>query len=205
MDAQAPAQSYPYSYLHLYLHLYPYPDSTLYLGHWYDHGGVLGHQLALVPGDSHLVEAVEAVEVVEAVEEVEAAVAPSAFAFTQPQAEVAAAAAAAAEAQAAPSAFAFTQPPAVNDEAPDDVAAAVQEAVMEKPMGTATEAADISAAASGGNDTGASRLAALRNRLEEAEDQMQTAVDDDDFEAASELQEVVDALTDEIDQLEASL
>ena len=62
MDAQAPAQSYPYSYLHLYLHLYPYPDSTLYLGHWYDHGGVLGHQLALVPGDSHLAEAVEAVE-----------------------------------------------------------------------------------------------------------------------------------------------
>ena len=141
----------------------------------------------------------------EEAEEAEAAAAPSAFAFTQAPAEVAAAAAAAAEAQAAPSAFAFTQPPAVNDEAPDDVAAAVQEAAMEKSMGTATEAADISAAASGGDDTGASRLAALRNRLEEAEDQMQTAVDDDDFEAASELQEVVDALTDEIDQLEASL
>lgn len=149
-------------------------------------------------------EAAEAVEVVEA-EQVEAAAAPSAFAFTQPPAEVQAAAVATAEAQEAPSAFAFTQPPAVNDEPPDRVAAAVEEAATEESVGTATEAADISAAASGGDDTGASRLVALRNRLEEAEDQMQIAVDNDDFEAASELQEVVDALTDEIDQLEASL
>ena len=59
--------------------------------------------------------------------------------------------------------------------------------------------------ASGGDDSGASRLAELRARKEEAEDKMQTAVDDDDFEAASELQELVDALADEIDQLEASL
>ena len=49
------------------------------------------------------------------------------------------------------------------------------------------------------------QLAELRARKEEAEDKMQTAVDDDDFEAASELQELVDALADEIDQLEASL
>ena len=45
----------------------------------------------------------------------------------------------------------------------------------------------------------------MRARKEEAEDKMQTAVDDDDFEAASELQELVDALADEIDQLEAAL
>ena len=49
------------------------------------------------------------------------------------------------------------------------------------------------------------RSGLLRARKEEAEDKMQTAVDDDDFEAASELQELVDALADEIDQLEASL
>ena len=119
--------------------------------------------------------------------------------------EVEAAAAVAAEAQAAPSAFAFTQPPALNDEPPVDVAAAAEAVAKEDSVDSATAAADILATAPGGDDTGASRLAVLRIRLEAAEDQMQTAVDDDDFEVASELQEVVNELTDEIDQLEASL
>ena len=46
-------------------------------------------------------------------------------------------------------------------------------------------------------------LASLKKQLEEAEDKMQVAVDADDFEAAGELQELVDTLTDEIDRLEA--
>ena len=116
--------------------------------------------------------------------------------------EVETAAVVTAEAEAAPSAFAFTQPAAVHDE-PSAAAAGV--AAEEDSAVVATEVAGTLAAASGGVDAGASRLAALRNSLEEAEDQMQNAVDNDDFDAASELQEVVDELTDEIETLEASL
>ena len=45
-------------------------------------------------------------------------------------------------------------------------------------------------------------MAALRKRLEEAEDKMQAAVDADDFEAAGELQELVDELTEELERME---
>jgi len=54
-----------------------------------------------------------------------------------------------------------------------------------------------------GGGEGGDELASLKKQLEEAEDKMQVAVDAVDFEAAGELQELVDTLTDEIDRLEA--
>ena len=47
-----------------------------------------------------------------------------------------------------------------------------------------------------------SRLDELRELLDAKEEEMQEAVDADDFERASELQAEVDALNDEIDELE---
>ena len=42
----------------------------------------------------------------------------------------------------------------------------------------------------------------MRRQKEELEDQMQTAVDNDDFDEATRLQEVIDELSEKIDALE---
>ena len=49
---------------------------------------------------------------------------------------------------------------------------------------------------------GGSQLEALRRQKDELEDQMQKAVDEDDFDEATRLQEVIDELSDKIDELE---
>ena len=137
-------------------------------------------------------EAAEAAEAAEVVEVVEAEEAPSAFAFTQSPAagaELAVSDEPPGEAESA------TEPEQTVEPEPEAAAEAAAEAAME-PAEPATEAPAA--------DAGASPLAALRKQLEEAEDKMQSAVDNDDFEAASELQELVDELTDEIERLQAA-
>ena len=70
-------------------------------------------------------------------------------------------------------------------------------------MSAAAPPTDSAGTASGNVDAGSGDvLAELRRQQNEAEEEMQAAVDADDFDEASRLQEVIDELSDKIADLE---